>query len=121
MLEHITKEKNRIKIKAPYEELVYKSNNKIDLVLEYHNFFLKKENSFIIDIFHTQLDYIITCSVGYDSFSFQKDLDIPIYLHINNREYELLHLIKDNFSSIINDWKKEYFHIKKIIKNILRK
>ena len=72
LLEHINKENNKIKIKAPYEELVYKSNNKINLALEYHNFFLKKENSFIIDIFYTQLENIITCACGYDLFSFQK-------------------------------------------------
>ena len=113
LLEHISKENNRIKIKAPYEELVYKSNNKSDLALEYHNFFLKKENSFIVDIFYTQLENIITCACGYDSFSFQKNLDIPIYLPINNREYELISLIKDNFSSIINDWKEECFSCKK--------
>ena len=56
---------------------------------------------------------MITCVCCYDSLLFQKNLDIPIYLSINNKEYELINLIKDNFSDVINDWTDECLSYKK--------
>ena len=108
LLEHISNENNKIKIKEEYEQFVYKNNNKKEMSEDFHNFYIKNENSFIIDIFYSQLINIYTCVYGYDTFSFQKNLDIPIYIPINNKEFELINLIKENFSDVINDWIEEY-------------
>ena len=49
------------------------------------HFFKSRENSIIVDIFYNQIINIFTCSCGFESYSFQKLLDIPLLLP--NKDY----------------------------------
>ena len=120
LLNDIGNENNRNNIQKEYKEFISKSNIKNIISKDFHNFFINKENSFIIDIFYTQLSNVFTCICGYDTYSFQKNFDIPLYLPINNRTYKLIPLIMDNFKTIINDWNNECLFCKKRIKNIIK-
>ena len=120
LLNDIGNENNRNNIQKEYKEFISKSNIKNIISKDFHNFFINKENSFIIDIFYTQLSNVFTCICGYDTYSFQKNFDIPLYLTINNRTYELIPLIMDNFKTIINDWNNACLFCKKRIKNIIK-
>ena len=53
-----------------------------------------------------------TCVCGYDTYFFQKSFDIPLYLPINNRTYQILPLIIDISKTIINDWYNECLNCK---------
>ena len=64
LLNHLNIENNRSNNQNTYEECNYTKSNKIDMSIEFHEFYLKKDNSFIIDIFYTQLSYTYTCFVG---------------------------------------------------------
>jgi len=46
--------------------------------LEYHKFYLKYENSFIVDIFFSQIIYEYICTCKYIEYRLQKIMDIPL-------------------------------------------
>lgn len=72
MLEDISNETNRNSIITPYIELNTYDKSKNILAKEFHNLFLRRENSFIIDIFYTQLIIIFNCKCEFETYSFQK-------------------------------------------------
>ena len=80
MLEDISNETNRNIIIAPYIELNTYGKSKNILAKEFHKLFLRRENSFIIDTFYTQLITIFNCKCEFETYSFQKVLDIPLMI-----------------------------------------
>ena len=120
LLDDISKEINVNK--NIYKELTTEGKSKMQQNIEYHNFFIGRENSFIIDIFYIQIINIFTCKCGYESYSFQKLLDIPLLLPMKIREINLISLIKEYLKEESLDWSSKcekckelnLKHIKKI-------
>ena len=81
--------------------------------LEFEQFYKNKENSFINDIFIIQIYNIFICTCGYDSYTFEKVLDIPLYIPINNKIYQLNNLIRNNISNISVDCSLDCINFKK--------
>ena len=71
-MEDISKENNRIKGKFIYEEIEYNNQSKQEVVENFHNFFIKKEDSFIVDSFYIQLLNIYKCNCGFETYSCEK-------------------------------------------------
>ena len=94
LLDDISKETRRNKNIDKYEELNLDDKSKEEQSFEYNKFFLKRENSIIMDLFYTQLINIFTCKKGCESYSFQKLLDIPLLIQNNIREINLYNLIE---------------------------
>ena len=120
LLDDISKELNINK--NIYKELTTEGKSKIEQNKEYHNFFIGRENSIIIDIFYIQIINIFTCKCDYESYSFQKLLDIPLLLPMKIREINLISLIKEYLKEESLDWSSKcekckdsnLKHIKKI-------
>ena len=95
LLDDISKELNINKNISAYKELTTEGKSKIEQNQEYHNFFLSRENSIIIDTFYIQMINIFTCQCGFESYSFQKLLDIPLLLMMKKSQTDLISLIKE--------------------------
>lgn len=81
MLEDISMELNRVSIVPKYEELITKGKNKLELNHDFHELFLKRENSVVIDSFYGQICNTFSCvNCNFETYSFEKFLDIPILL-----------------------------------------
>jgi ubiquitin C-terminal hydrolase len=112
-LDDISKEININQNISAYKELTTEGKSKEEQNKEYHNFFLGRENSVIIDIFYIQTINIFTCKCGFESYSFQKLLDIPLLLPMKIRETDLISLIKEYLKEETLDWSKECEKCKK--------
>ena len=99
LLDDISKEININQNISAYKELTTEGKSKEEQSQEYHNFYKSRENSIVVDVFYNQIINIFTCSCKYESYSFQKLLDIPLLLP--NKNYKI------DFSSLINDYFKE--------------
>jgi len=103
LLDDMSKEININQNISAYKELTTEGKSKEEQSKEYHNFFLSRENSIIVDIFYNQMINIFTCACGFESYSFQKLLDIPLLLP-NKQQIDLLSLIKEYFKEEELDW-----------------
>ena len=113
LLDDISKEININQNISAYKELTTEGKSKEEQSKEYHNFFIGRENSIIIDIFYIQIINIFTCKCGFESYSFQKLLDIPLLLPMKIRENDLISLIKEYLKEEALDWSKECEKCKK--------
>ena len=127
-LEDLNQELNKITIKPKYFELKQNNKNKNILFNEFNNNFKSREDSIIIDNFYgTFINSYICKNCKYQSFSFQKFLDIPLLFNnnTNNLSYfdyiKIEDLIKNNFNNeeILFDFpcenpncKKKTYHLK---------
>ena len=99
------KENNRINNKPKYENFHSLKQYKNDIGIDCHELYLRTEDLFINDLFSVQLSNTYICTYGYEIYNFQKCSHIPIYIPINNRNYDFNYLIKYNFNETI---KKNY-------------
>lgn len=114
LLEDISNENNTNKQNYEYKELDYSNKNMKESSLYFHSTFIKKENSFIVDNFYTQIINIFTCECNTVTYAFEKWLDIPLLLPKNTFNFYLTDLINCNFGpeiitfeSICNGCKKK--------------
>ena len=112
LLEDISKENNRIKGKFIYEEIEYNNQSKQEVVENFHNFFIKKEDSFIVDSFYIQLLNIYKCNCGFETYSCEKILDIPLKMP-NIKNYTIKELLELNLYYDNIKWEKIYQKCKK--------
>ena len=102
LLEDMNKELNEVKNPAKYEELKTEGKSKVQCDREYDEFFRKRENSLIMDVFYGQLINIFKCDCGKESYSFEKILDLPL-------------LLKRSCSHTIKELMDDYFEQEEII------
>ena len=112
LLEDISKENNRIKGKFIYEEIEYNNQSKQEVVENFHNFFIKKEDSFIVDSFYIQLLNIYKCNCGFETYSCEKILDIPLKMP-NIKNYTIKELLELNLYYDNVKWEKICLKCKK--------
>ena len=115
-LEDISSEMNRVKIIPPYMELDYSNKSKIELNSEYDKVFRRREDSIIVDTFYSQIINIFKCKCGYESYSYQKILDIPL-LFIGNGTQKINNLLEKFFEGDFIDWGVECKNCDKIEKH----
>ena len=70
LLDDISKETNENQNISAYKELSTTGKSKEVQNSEYHDFFISRENSIIIDLFYIQMINIFTCECGFESYSF---------------------------------------------------
>ena len=75
---------NRITVIPPYIKLDDNNKTKIELNLEFDKIFKRREDSLVIDTFYGQIINIFTCKCDYETFSFQKILDLPLLIPKNS-------------------------------------
>ena len=104
LLDDLSKEINVNQNISAYKVLTTQGKSKEEQSKEYHNFFISRENSIIVDIFYNQIINIFTCSCGFESYSFQKLLDIPLLLPNKKSSIDLSSLINEYFKEEELDW-----------------
>ena len=112
-MDDISKENNKNQNISVYKELETKGKSKNVQNKEYHDFFVSRENSIIIDIFYIQIINIFTCKCGMETYSFQKLLDIPLLFPIKAKNADLISLIKDYLKEDILDWVQNMRDVKR--------
>ena len=113
LLDDMSKEININQNISAYKELTAEGKSKLEQNKEYHNFFLSRENSIIVDIFYNQIINIFTCACGFESYSFQKLLDIPLLLPNKTFKIDLSSLITEYFKEEEIDWSTKCDECKK--------
>ena len=104
LLDDMSKEMNINQNISAYKELTTEGKSKEEQSKEYHNFFKSRENSIIVDIFYNQIINIFTCVCGFESYSFQKLLDIPLLLPNKGLRISLSSLINEYFKEEELEW-----------------
>ena len=97
LLEDMNKELNEVKRKAAYKELNTSKKSKIECDKEFDILFKSRESSIVIDSFYGQIINIFTCKCQYQTFSFQKVLDLPLLFKNTNKSVSLIELLDDYF------------------------
>ena len=81
MLDDFSKDLNRVIEIASYKEIKYsKPESKIRCEYEFTEYFKKREDSIIGDLFYSTIMSKFTCLCQYESYSFQNIMDIPLLL-----------------------------------------
>ena len=96
LLEDMNSELNEIECPAPYKELTTKDKTKKECDIEYDKYFKGRENSLIMETFYGQIINIFKCECGFETYSFQKILDLPLFLQ-NSTNIKLKDLLDEYF------------------------
>ena len=97
LLEDMNYELNIVKFPSRYKELSTEGKTKKECDKEFDALFRSRENSIIIDTFYGQIINIFTCVCGYETYSFQKILDLPLLLPDMDRPVSLNLLLDEYF------------------------
>ena len=84
-------------MKSSYKKLDTSNKSKLQLNIEYHLNYLRREESFIVLNYFTQIINIFKCHCGYETYTFEKILDIPLVLPSSNDDFDIEYLIEYNF------------------------
>ena len=103
LLEDISKELNKVSKIPPYKEIDDKNKTKLEINLEYTRFFRGREDSIVVDTFYAKIINIFTCKCGFESYSFQFVLDLPLLPKSNSGE-KIENLIEEYFESDRIEW-----------------
>ena len=90
LLEDMNSELNTVKYKPKYKELDTRNKDKRTCDKEFDDLFRSRESSIVMDSFYGQIINIFTCTCEYQTYSFQKILDLPLLMGDNNNIYDLL-------------------------------
>ena len=101
LLEDMNYELNEVKNPSKYKELSTDGKSKKQCDKEFDELFKSRENSIIIDTFYAQIINIFTCKCGYETYSFQKILDLPLLLPDEDKPVSLNNLLDEYFEGDI--------------------
>ena len=121
LLEDMNSELNEVLHPAPYKELSTLNKTKIECDKEFDEVFRKRENSLIMDVFYGQLINIFKCECNFETYSFEKILDLPLLLPKERISIDIKDLLKDyfeceriKFETKCENCKKKEWHMKQI-------
>ena len=104
LLEDLNKENNIIKNIPPHELIDNDFKDKKEVYNDFKNYLFSRENSFISNKFYILLINTFICSCGYKSYNVDNILDIPLILPTDEKEINLINLIKENFDKTYIEW-----------------
>ena len=123
LLEDMNSELNEVLHPAPYKELSTLNKSKKECDKEFDEVFRKRENSLVMDVFYGQLINIFKCECDFETYSFEKILDLPLLLqkHRSSISIDIKDLLKDyfeceriKFETKCEKCKKKEWHTKEI-------
>ena len=92
-----------------------KPESKIKCESEFNEFFKKREDSIIGDLFYSTIMSKFTCLCQYESYSFQNIMDIPLLLPNDIKVIDLERLLTEYFKSEILEFENICEKCKKIL------
>ena len=113
LLEEISQELNTVKGTPKYKELNDKGKNKLELFKDYDKLYKDRENSIVVDTFYGQNINIFQCNCGYESYSFDKFLDIPLIFSDSSNVKKLTDLLDINYEDSELEWETKCDKCKK--------
>ena len=113
LLEEISQELNTVKGTPKYKELNDKGKSKLELFKDYDKLYKDRENSIIVDTFYGQNINIFQCNCGYESYSFDKFLDIPLIFSDSTNVKKLTDLLDINYEDSELEWETKCDSCKK--------
>ena len=99
LLEDMNSELNEVLHPAPYKELSTLNKSKTECNKEFDEVFRKRENSLIMDVFYGQLINIFKCECDFETYSFEKVLDLPLLLPKQKSSINIKDLLEEYFDS----------------------
>ena len=99
LLEDMNSELNEVLHPAPYKELSTLNKSKTECNKEFDEVFRKRENSLIMDVFYGQLINIFKCECDFETYSFEKILDLPLLLPKQKSSIDIKDLLDEYFDS----------------------
>ena len=99
LLEDMNSELNEVLHPAPYKELSTLNKSKTECNKEFDEVFRKRENSLIMDVFYGQLINIFKCECDFETYSFEKILDLPLLLPKQKSSINIKDLLDEYFDS----------------------
>ena len=111
-LEDISSEMNKVKINPPYIELKSDNKNKIQLNYEFDKIFKRREDSIVVDTFYGQIINIFQCKCGYETYSYEKFLDIPLLMKEKGKQ-KVNNLLEKCFETDKIEWRENCKECKK--------
>jgi ubiquitin C-terminal hydrolase len=123
LLEDMNSELNEVLHPSPYKELSTLNKSKKECDKEFDEVFRKRENSLVMDVFYGQLINIFKCECDFETYSFEKILDLPLLLqkHRSSISIDIKDLLKDyfeceriKFETKCEKCKKKEWHTKEI-------
>lgn len=94
--------------------MIKEGYSKSKLSKDFHKIFIQRENSFIVDSYYTQTVNIFTFECNFETYSFQKILDITISFFTDNNNCDLVNLITLSFKDNKINWNTKYLNCTKI-------
>ena len=79
--------------------------------------FLERENSIISKLFYSEIVNIFRCKCNFESYGFQKILDIPLLIPGNIKKISVENLIKINFNKEYVDFNQKCVKCNKVEKH----
>ena len=113
LLEEISQELNTVSGIPKYKELNDKGKSKLQLFKDYDKLYKDRENSIVVDTFYGQNINIFQCNCGYESYSFDKFLDIPLIFSDSSHVTKLTDLLDMNYEDSELDWETKCDSCKK--------
>ena len=99
LLEDMNSELNEVLHPAPYKELSTLNKSKTECNKEFDEVFRKRENSLIMDVFYGQLINIFKCECDFETYSFEKILDLPLLLQKQKSSIDIKDLLNEYFDN----------------------
>ena len=116
LLEDFSRELNRVRDIEIYKEIKYsKPESKINCEFEFTEYFKRRENSIIYDLYYSTIISKFTCLCQHETYSFQNIMDIPLLLPKDIKVIDLEGLLSEYFKSEILEFETICEKCKKIL------
>ena len=84
LLRELVDDSSDVKSKTQYHEIDNNNKTKEEVCKEYNDFFNKREHTYIHDLFYFQTITTYSCICGYNSYTCENLLEIPLLLEEDN-------------------------------------
>ena len=105
-LADLSEELNKVSTRGKYIELDFDNLSKDKAYRKYVDYCKSTEDSIILDIFYGNLINILTCQCGYQSYSFENIMDIPLLFNNddNDKNVNISNMLKLYFEDSNVEW-----------------
>ena len=100
-------------LKTKYHEINNNNKKKIEVCKEYNEFFSQREHTYIHDLFYFQAITTYCCNCGYNSYTCENLLEIPLLLQDEKDDLTLKELLNKFFESDEISWDDKCWKCKK--------
>ena len=112
-LNELILENINIQTRSSYQEIDNNNKTKLEISLEYNKFFNSREHTFIHDLFYFQTISTYTCICGYNSYSCENLLEIPLLFPEEKDNFTLEELLNQFFEEDQVQWEDKCWRCNK--------